>query len=256
MMVKLSEIDPPVIDQRDKIDPQKIIELAESIREKGLLQPILLRPLNGRYEIVFGHRRYLAHKHLGAQEINAEIKELDDTQVVVFRAIENLQRENLSPMEEARAYYMMMKEGGMSIGDICIQTGKSKATISRFLRLWDMPPNFQEAVDKKEVPIGVAEALIKIDDPNMRDYYLKMAVENGITVNVAEIWVSDYFKSRKGEMLEGAIGSGDGEENIEIQPVYVTCQVCGGPVEIRKARQIIGCVECINPLRRSKIASR
>ena len=96
-LIKMEMIDRPVKVSRELIDPEKVRELAESIREVGLLQPVILRPSNGRFEIVSGDRRYLAHKLIDRKEIKAIVKDLDDRETVVIRGIENLQRENLTP---------------------------------------------------------------------------------------------------------------------------------------------------------------
>jgi ParB family chromosome partitioning protein len=252
-MVPLSKIDPPEGAQRDSIDPIKIIELAESIREKGLINPILVRPVNGRFEIVAGHRRFLAHQHLRLKEIAVTVKELDDVGVILYRAIENLQRENLSPMEEARAYNLMKVKGGLSTNEIVRQTGKHKETIIRYLRLYEMPPEFQGAVDKRSVSIQVAEKLMEIEDPQMRLYYLGMASENGITIRVAEMWVSDFKKSLQGTLFEDMGGDVGSAVPAESKPSYVACDCCRGAVDIRNARSIVVCVDCLNAVRGSRV---
>lgn len=249
VLVKLKEIDRPVVSGRDAIDPSKIIELAESIREKGLMNPILLRPNNGRYEIVAGDRRYLAHEHLGKPAIPAFVKEMNDLEVIIYRSIENLQRENLSPMEEARSYWVMRDQCGMTVEEIMKATGRSDNTIKRYLRFWKMPQEFKKAVDKGGICLGVAEVLIQVDDPFLRGEWLRMAEENGITVAVAELWVSDYQKSKAGQRSVGVGDVGEGELEVVPKPVYVTCEVCLNPVEIRAARQVTVCVDCRKKVR-------
>jgi len=251
-MLQLKQIDRPKVSGRDSMDPSKIIELAESIREKGLLEPIIVTPRNGRYEIVAGDRRYLAHEHLGLDRIPAIIKDVSDIDIIILRAVENLQRENLTPLEEARAYNTMREECGMSVEDICRATGRTFSTVKRYLRFWRMPDDFKAAVDRGGVCLGVAEKLIEVDDPFLRSQWLKMAVENGITVQVAELWVSDYQKSKAGKLHDGIGDLGEGELEVEEKKVYVTCQVCSAPVEIRVAKQLIGCPECIKAARGSK----
>lgn len=251
VLVELKEIDRPVNSGRDAIDPSKIIELAESIREKGLMNPILLRSNNGRYEIVAGDRRYLAHEHLKLEKIQAFVREMDDMEVIIYRAIENLQRENLSPLEEARAYALMHYEGGLTLEDVCRATGKTPSTVKRYLRFWKMPPEFKKAVDSGGICLGVAEKLIEVEDPFLRGEWLRMAVENGITVPVADLWVSDYQKSQAGKRFEGVGDVPEGELQVEQKPVYVTCEVCLSPVEIRQARQVTVCVDCRKKVRHS-----
>lgn len=244
VIVPLVEIDPPSDPQRLKIDPGKIIELAESIRAKGLQEPILLRPVNGRKEIVFGHRRFLAHQHLGLESIRAFVREMDDVEVIMIRAIENLQSENLSPLEEARTYNLMREKGGLSIEEISKATGKSDMTVKRYLRFWRMPPEFHEAVDGGGVCLGVAEKLVEVEDPFLRSQWLRMAVDNGITVAVAELWVSDWRKSKAGTRYDGVGDVPEEELLTEPKKVYITCMVCSDPVDINKAKQIIVCPEC------------
>lgn len=251
VVVPLKDIDPPGEAQRNLIDPSKIIELAESIREKGLIQPVLLRPLNGRFEIVAGHRRFLAHQFLKLQGIQSIVKEMGDTDVIIYRAIENLQRENLTPMEEAKSYFLMKTHGGMDLEEICKSTGKHFNTVKRFLRIYEWPPEFQDAIDKRGVAISVAEELLKVDDPQMRHYYLELAIENGITAKVAELWVSEYQKSRQGKLFEDVGGDGGSSFVSPEKPVFVTCQCCYAPVEIRKAKQLIVCDPCHQKARHS-----
>ncbi|MBM4338989.1 MAG: ParB/RepB/Spo0J family partition protein [Deltaproteobacteria bacterium] len=254
-LIPIEKIDPPGTDQRDMIDPIKIVELAESIREKGLINPILLRPQNGRYEIVAGHRRFLAHQHLQAKVVPAILKEMDDVEVILYRAIENLQRENLTPMEEARAYWLMKTRGGMNIQETCRQTGKHENTVRRFLRIYEWPEYAQDAIEKKGLSIRVAEVLMDIDDSDMRKYYINMGAENGITLKVAEMWVSDYKKSKQGALFQET-GAEEGMNVVpESRPVYVTCQCCYGAVEIREAKQLVVCGKCLKELRSTKKSS-
>lgn len=249
VMVKLKEIDRPIVSGRDAIDPSKILELAESIREKGLMNPILLRPNNGRYEIVAGDRRFLAHEHLKEKTIAAFVREMDGKETIIYRAIENLQRENLSPLEEARSYSTMMESGGMSWAELMKATGKAKSHLSRYLNLWRMPEDFKKAVDSGKVGIGVAEKLIEVDDPFLRSEYLRMASGNGITVMVAEMWVTDYLKSVAGKRYEDVEGAPGSDLEPIAKPVYVTCEVCLNPVEIRAARQVTVCLDCRKKVR-------
>jgi ParB-like chromosome segregation protein Spo0J len=155
-------------------------------------------------------------------------------------------------MEEARSYYLMKTKGGMELDEICKRSGKHFNTVKRFLRIYEWPPEFQEAIDRRGVAISVAEELLKVDDPQMRHYYLELAVQNGITQKVAELWVSDYFKSQQGKLFEDAGGGRDANFVLEDKPVYVTCQCCFAPVEIRLAKQLIVCDPCHQMVRKTK----
>jgi ParB family chromosome partitioning protein len=247
--IKIDLVDRPVKIARETIDPERVRELAESIRESGLLQPIILRPQNGRYEIVAGDRRYLAHKLLELKEIKAIVKDLDDQQTVVIRGIENLQRENLSPSEEAGVYLLLKEEGGLSSKDIAQKVGKSVNTVVRYLNFAKCPEHVKKAVDRKEVSLLILETLLEIDDPASFEYYFKMAVSNGINNTVARMWVDDYFKSKSGTYYSDNGGLPIPNVDIEIKPQYITCEVCLGACEIKAVRNLVVCPECRKKVR-------
>lgn len=249
-LIPLEKIDRPVKISRELIDPEKVRELAESIRESGLLQPILLRPANGRFEVVAGDRRFLAHKFLDRKEIKAIVRELDDQETIVIRGIENLQRVDLNFSEEAAVYKLLKEEGGMSLHQIAKKTGKSPTTIQRYLRFAECPENVRRAVDKKEVSLLVLETLMEIPDQETFDYFFKMAVDNGISNTTARLWVDDHLKSRAGTYYES--GGGAPLSNIEgtPKPQFMTCDVCHGPCEIKAVRSIIACPDCVIKIRK------
>jgi ParB/RepB/Spo0J family partition protein len=248
-LIKIDLIDRPVKISRELIDPEKVRELAESIREKGLLQPVILRQSNGRYEMVAGDRRYLAHKLLNFKEIKAIVMELDDRETVEIRGIENLQRENLTPSEEAAVYLLLKEEGGLSPHQIAKKTGRSHATIDRYLKFAKCPDEVRKAVDRKEVSLNVLEALQEIDDPVAFDYHFKMAVENGISSPVARMWVDDYLKTKTGHYYTEEGGVPVANSEVGTKPAYITCEVCLGPCEVHKVRNIVTCPECLKKVR-------
>lgn len=248
-LIKLDQIDRPLKISRDIIDPEKVRELAESIRESGLLQPVLLRPSNGRFEMVAGDRRYLAHKLLNLKEIKAIVRELDDCETVVIRGIENLQRVDLTPSEEAILYLLLKEEGGLSPKDIAKKVGKSRNTVDRYLHFAKCPEHVRKAVDRKEISLLILETFLEIDDPVQFDYYFKMAVNGGINNTVARMWVDDYLKT-KGNTYYADDGSGS-PPNVEIEskPIFITCEVCHSPCEIHKVRNLVTCPDCMKKVR-------
>jgi len=247
--IKIDLIDRPVKISREVIDPEKVRELAESIRESGLLQPVLLRPSNGRYEMVAGDRRYLAHKLLNLKEINAIVRELDDRETVVIRGIENLQRVDLTPSEEGQVYLILKEEGGLSTKDIARKTGKSFNTVTRYMNFAKCSEEVRRAVDRKEISLNVLETLQEIDDLEAFNYHFKMAASNGITDKVARLWVDDYFKSKTGTYYDGDGGAPPPNIEIEIKPIFITCEVCLGPCEIKAVRNLVVCPECRKKVR-------
>ena len=252
-LIPMDLIDRPVKISRETIDPERVRELAESIREHGLRQAIELRRSNGRYEIVFGDRRYLAHKLLGKNEIKAIVRDMSDQETVIIRGIENLQRENLTPSEEGRVYLALKEEGNMSINEMARKTGKAQATIRRYLNLIQHPDNVRSAVDRKIISLLTLETLQEIDDPEAFKYHFEMAAANGITEKVARLWVDDYFKTKAGEFYADSNNPPQGNLDLELKPSYITCEVCQGPCEIKKVRNICVCPECGKKVKGSQI---
>ena len=248
-LIDMKMIDRPVKIARDTIDPERVRELAESIRESGLQQPIKVRPVNGRYEIVFGDRRYLAHKLLDLKTIKAIVTEMDDQETVVIRGIENLQRENLSPSEEAMCYRALKDEGMLSIPQIAKKTGKTYVTIKRYLDFSECPEDVRRAVDQKRMTMNVLEALREIEDPEVFKYHFDMAAQNGITIQVARLWVDDYMKSKMGKFYsDGGSPPSGGVDSIS-KPVYMTCECCLGAVEMKEVRSMVVCIPCLKKVR-------
>jgi ParB/RepB/Spo0J family partition protein len=248
-LIQMDLIDRPVKISRELIDPEKVRELAESIRESGLLQPILIRPSNGRFEIVAGDRRYLAHKLLNFKEIKAIVRELDDQETVVIRGIENLQRVDLSPSEEAAVYLLLKEEGGLGTMEISKKTGKSPQTIKRYLNFAKCPDHVRRAVDRKEITLLVLETLMEIDDPEAFEYHFKMAASNGVSNPVARLWVDDYLKSKSGTYYSDNGGAPLPNVEIESKPIFITCEVCHSPCEIHKVRNLVTCPDCMKKVR-------
>lgn len=248
-LISMSLIDRPVKISREIIDQEKVRELAESIRESDLLQPIILRPSNGRFEIVAGDRRYLAHKLLERKKIKAIVRELDDRETVVIRGIENLQRENLTPSEEARTYLLLREEGGMSPHSIAKKLGRSHATIDRYLKFAKCPEHVRKAVDQKEISLLVLETLMEVDDETSFEYFFKMATQNGISNTVARMWVDDYFKTKAGNYYFEEQGGSSANIEVESKPSFMTCDVCHGPCKISEVRSLVVCPDCKKKVR-------
>jgi len=244
VLLDIEGVDPPGDAARDVIDPDKVRELADSIRSQGLLQPILVRPRDGRYEVVAGHRRYLAHRLLGEVKIKGIVRELTDDETFLIRAIENDQREDLNPIEKAKNYKRLRDKFNMSTYTIAEKVGRSHQTVLRYLKLLDVPEDFQDVVAKGKLTMSVALVLSEIDDAEFRNFYFTAAVENGVTVDVAEHWVNEYRKTRAGRSpgQEGGMGGpGPTQESI---PIYQTCFCCLGPVEVNKVRYVPICEGC------------
>jgi len=240
----LEKIDGPETALRERIDGDKVRELAESIRSVGLQNPIVVAPRGERYEIVSGHRRYLAHKLLDAPTIDCVVRELDGKGLLLARAVENLQREDLSPLETARVYDTLRREFGYIIDQIAQEMGKNRMTVWKYLQLLDLPADFQDAVDKGLLSMAAAVELMKIDDPDFRRFYLTNAVDSGITIKVAQMWVDDYEKSKAGRFYDAHPGPLPGEVGPPMAPSYAACACCHAPVDLRDMRHLAVCASC------------
>ena len=151
---------------RTQFDAKLLDELAESIRAVGVIQPVLVRALEGRrYQLVAGERRWLASQRAGRATIPAVVAALSDTQAMEATIVENLQRADLNPMEQARALDRLGREFHLTQQQMAVRTGKDRATISNFLRLLRLPPDLQGAVELGNLTFGHARALLALESP-------------------------------------------------------------------------------------------
>lgn len=241
--VEVEKIDRPDVVDRITIDLEEIKSLSENIQEQGLLQAPVLREKDGRFEIVAGDRRIMAVKRLDWTTVKCVIKTLTDQQAAEIRASENLQRENLSVIEEARIYRNLNQKHHMPIDRIAQKMGKSPGTIKRRLDLLKMPDSLQNAMHEKKISYGVAEALWPIADPGALDYYLGFAIDHGVTVTIARQWTNDWKNSQRRIEDENK----DPMEQLTSpaeRPTYLACDLCQEPVLVQNLAVIRICREC------------
>ena len=247
--VPLDDVIGPLEPVRGSINMDKVRELAESIREKGQLQDALVRPRDGKYEVVWGDRRFLALKLISASTIRAEIRDLTDEETIILRATENLQREDLTPMEQARIYGQLHSRLQYTVEKIARQMGKNRATIMRYLDLLDLPEEFHNALDAGQISVGVAEILKAIGDEELRRYYLTNAANNGCSMKTAQLWVSDYEATKAAQYYTSSVGADGVVLTPVIKPIYYACDLCAEPVELSAARHVLACPACVVKLR-------
>lgn len=165
VMLKISEIEPNRSQPRRDFDENSLSDLAQSISQHGLLQPLLVRPLPiGGYQIVAGERRYRACRMAGLTEVPVTIRELSDTETMELALIENLQREDLSPIEEALGYKALIDEHGFSQEEVATSVGKSRPAIANSLRILKLPDSVLEYVKQDKISAGHARALLMLDN--------------------------------------------------------------------------------------------
>lgn len=184
--LRLSQIVPNRDQPRKVFDEDALRELSESIAQHGLIQPLLVRPTdNGSYQIVAGERRWRASRMAGLEKVPVVIKELSDSEVMELALIENLQREDLNPIEEAEGYKRLMDVCSLTQEQVAARVGKSRPAIANALRLLALKPAEAEALQNGEITSGHARALLAIPDDELRAEAFKMA-KSGATVREIE----------------------------------------------------------------------
>ena len=185
--LRISEIEPNRDQPRKFFSDEGIEALADSIREHGVLQPILVRPLpNGSYQIVAGERRWRASRMAGLDEVPVNIKELDDFQTMQIAMAENLQRENLNPIEEAEGYKYLIDNFNMSKEQIAKIAGKSRSYISNSIRILSLPDFIIDALRDGKIPSGHAKALLMFDDEKRMLETAEKAINGNLSVRQIE----------------------------------------------------------------------
>ena len=241
--VLLTMIDRPAVCDRLTIDPEYIQELAASIAEVGLMNPIYLRKQNGRYEIVAGDCRYQAFLSLGRAVIPAIIQELDDENVSILRATENLQRKDLTTIEEARIFRSLHDDHNMSWENIAKRIGKSVSMVKRKYDLLKLPEMLITAIHEKKVGYVVAEELYTLHDIGKIQYYLDFCVDHGATLPIVRDWVKEE-KSKKRQAEANMVEGGWGSALNEVKPIYVACDCCKGPMTTEEVISMRICKVC------------
>ena len=172
---------------RKRFEPEATSGLAASIRKQGVLQPVVVRPRNeGGYELIAGERRWRAAREAGAEEIPAVVREADDRDSLLLGLVENVAREDLSPVEEARAYATLVDEFELSLGEVAEHVGRSKPSVSNRLRLLELPEEALWMLARGELTEGHARAVLALPDDAARLRLAKRIARNGMTVRAAE----------------------------------------------------------------------
>lgn len=183
----LSEIVPNKDQPRKTFDEAALDELADSIRQHGILQPLLVRPIaTGGYQLVAGERRWRASKRAGLKEVPVVVKELSDTETMEIAIIENLQREDLNPIEEAEGLQALIDKCGFTQEQVAVSVGKSRPAIANSLRLLKLPPEVRDMAKNGEISAGHARALLAFDNEALIYEAAQNIVKNKMTVRDIE----------------------------------------------------------------------
>jgi ParB family transcriptional regulator, chromosome partitioning protein len=199
--IELDQIHPNPRQPRKRFDSEQGSGLAESIRAQGLIQPVVVRPrLEGGYELIAGERRWRAARDAGLAAVPALVREADDRDTLLLGLVENVAREDLSPIEEARAYALLLDEFTLPLGEVAERVGKSKPTISNRVRLLELPDDVLAMVERRELSEGHARAVLAVPDHDGRRRLARRIVAEGLSVRAAERaarWAGARTKERQ-----------------------------------------------------------
>lgn len=193
----IDEIHPNKGQPRKRFKEDELEELADSIRQNGVLQPLLVRKVGSSYEIVAGERRYQAAQRAGLKELPVIIKEISDDEVFKLALIENLQRSDLSPLEEANGYRQLIKERGLTQEELAKILSKSRSTITNTLRLLDLPEEVQRLVEEGELTAGHARAILAVPSEEGRIALAQKVADERLSVRQTESLASMFSVSEE-----------------------------------------------------------
>jgi ParB family transcriptional regulator, chromosome partitioning protein len=209
VQVPVGSIRPNSRQPRRRLDGESIDELAESIRAQGLVQPVVVRSVpGGGYELIAGERRWRAARVAGLATVPALVRETDDRDSLLLALVENVAREDLSPVDEARAYAALMDEFGLALGEVAEQVGRSKPTVSNRVRLLELPDDVLGLVERGQLSEGHARAVLAVPDHDERRRLARRIVRQGMSVRAAERaarWAGARTKPRRRQPVSPAL---------------------------------------------------
>ncbi len=196
--IKIIDIEPNKLQPRKAFDEEKLEELADSIRQNGIISPILVQEApNGYYSIIAGERRWRAAKKAGLKEIPAIVKKLDNQKLYELSLIENLQREDLNPVEEAFGYKKLMDDYGLTQEDVAQKISKSRSGVANSLRLLNLPKKSLDCLKDGIISVGHAKVLLSLPDDKAKNELCERTIEKGLSVRELELEVKKYLKPEK-----------------------------------------------------------
>lgn len=184
--VTLDQVVPSPLQPRKEFVAEQITELMESIREHGIIQPLIVRPVNGKLELIAGERRLRASRELGLREVPVIVRQASDRDVLEMALIENIQREGLNAIEEARAYDRLANEFQMKQEDIAKRVGKNRATVANAIRLLDLAESVQDLLSQGKITAGHAKVLLMLKSADQQVKAAEEVLKKGLTVRATE----------------------------------------------------------------------
>ncbi|OGV95933.1 MAG: hypothetical protein A3I04_08100 [Nitrospinae bacterium RIFCSPLOWO2_02_FULL_39_110] len=219
--IPVEEVSPNRYQPRKMFNDARLDELVSSIKEKGIVQPIIVQKTDSGYELIAGERRWRAAQKAGMEKIPAIVKEVTSEGSLELALIENIQRENLNPMEEARAYQRLADEFHLIQEEIAKKVGKDRSSVANYLRLLRLPQEIQDSIANKELTMGHARALLSLDSAKEQIFLKERIIKRNMSVREIESFITrgkrvkkelpkktvDIFKNRMEEELQKFLGT-------------------------------------------------
>ena len=253
--ISLDLIDDPQEPMRSAMDEEKLDELARSIRTSGLIQPVTLRKRGERYEVVAGHRRFRACKRLGLATISAVVREMDEKGADSIRMHENLYREDVNPVDEARHIRLMITKHGYAPEQLAEMTGKSVSYLRARYELLDFPEYIIAAVQEGTLGLTAAQWLNKITDDRVRADYTRFGIRGGLTAKRVLLW----FQAPEAGSLPreaSAFPAPPAEASVENRIIEMPCVLCRHMDDITKMDMKYAHFECVKATNDMQVDSK
>ncbi|MGH7606287.1 MAG: ParB/RepB/Spo0J family partition protein [Gemmatimonadales bacterium] len=211
----IKEIRPNPFQPRQTVDPAALDELVSSIKQAGLLQPIVVRRANGSFELIAGERRLRACQQLGWERIPAVQRDADDRTLLTLALVENLQRDELSPVDEARGYERLIAEFRLAQQDVADAVGRDRSTVANALRLLKLPEAVLQMLHEGQLSVGHARALLAIEDPRVATTVAREAVTQGLSVRDVEDRVRGGRAPERRPRIKHGVGAAPEVRRVE-----------------------------------------
>lgn len=211
-VLRLSQVDPNRSQPRQNFEDEALEELAESIRQFGVLQPILVQKKGSRYEIIAGERRWRASRKAGLKEIPAIVKEYSDQETLELSLIENIQRQDLNPIEEAKAFRRLLDEFGLRQEDLAVRVSKSRTAITNAVRLLKLDERVQDLLIRDQISMGHARALLPVEIPDEQFLLAQQVADKHLSVREVEKLVKTRLAGKAARKAK------DGKKAVEKDP--------------------------------------
>ena len=229
--IELEKIKPNPNQPRKKFDPDALMELRDSIIEQGLIQPILVEEIaDDRYIIIAGERRYRASKMAGLKTIPAIVRSFTDLQRMEVSLIENIQREDLNPVEEAKAYSYLLTQSGISQDELAKKVGKGRSTITNSIRLLNLSEKMLDSLENGEFTSGHARALLSVENPADRDILFSKIISDNLSVRQAEELAANLNKGIRAiaakQETKPAVQSSKSPEILQLEEKFLSATGC------------------------------